>query len=238
MRERALVMAVEGHRTIVLLPGGKFQKVRLDHPASVGQEVWLESRQGAYRYAPSAVAAAILLIAIGVAGPHFFGSPPAVAAFSLDFAPSIDFGVSKDGRVVSTKAFNPAGRRLLQQAKVMGMPAKTAALTLTRIGVADHMVSAEEPYVLVGGVVGQGSGAWFKALAQAEVTLVRKKKWGINVVVAETHGSPAQYSHVGESIGRSLLIARSFSAVGKGPEESALPKILSRSGVLAASSGP
>ena len=237
MRERALVMEVENQRVTVALPGGRFQRLRLSQPVVVGQEIWLESRQPRDIYALSA-AAAVFLLAIGVVGPHLMTpSAPAVAAFSLDFAPSIDFGVSKSGRVVSVKAFNQAGARLLRQASVMGMPATKAALTLTRVGVQDHMVSTAEPYVLVGGAVGRGSSAWFRALAKAEVTMVRRNNWQINVVVAETHAQPMKFSHLSTSIGRYLLDARTFAAPLGVSQSLGLATVLSQSGVLAAS-GP
>ncbi|MCL4521035.1 MAG: hypothetical protein M1415_05535, partial [Firmicutes bacterium] len=96
----------------------------------------------------------------------------------------------------------------------------------------DHMVSTSDPYVLVGGAVGQGSGAWFRALTKAEVRLVHDHKWDINVVVAETHAAPAQYASLDTSIGRSLLDARTFASTVQVAQPSDLTSILSRSGVL------
>ncbi len=234
MRERALVMEVANRRITVMLSGGRFQRVGLNQPVTVGQEIWMESRS-VQNFYPAVAAAVLCLVVIGALGPRLVAPAPPAAAFSLDFAPSIDIGVSARGRVVSAKSFNSAGARLLNQASVMGRSATAAALTLTRIGVSDHMVSTSDPYVLVGGAVGQGSGAWFRALTKGEVRLVHDHKWNINVVVAETHAAPVQYASLDTSIGRSLLDARTFASTVQVAQPSDLTSILSRSGVLEAS---
>jgi hypothetical protein len=226
-------MAVTGRRITVLLPGGRFQKVAVKDPVAVGQEIWLEPRSARETYGP-AMAAALCLLVIGVGGGQLLAPPPAVAAFSLDFAPSVDVSLSQAGRVVAVKAFNQAGKRLLQQSSVVGLSATKAALVLTREGFDDHMLSRRSPYVLLGGVVGQGNGAWFNTVTRAEVQMVRQQNMGISVVVAETHESLSHFAHVGMSIGRYVLNTRSFSA-GQPSPSLGLPAMLTRSGVLLAS---
>lgn len=234
MKQKALVMAVDGRRATVLFAGGRFENIRLRAAATVGQEIWVPpAMPTAQRYGFS-VAAAVMLMAFLVAVPRFTAGPPVVAAFSLDFTPSINLGVSGSNRVVSVRAFNSAGRRLLRQDSVLGMTAVDAALTLTRSGVADHMVSRSDRYLLLGGAIGSGSGSWFAKITEAEVKMVRDQGLDMEVVVAETHSVPTDFSALEASIGRNVLNSRSVvSPASNGPAPS-LMTVLSRSGVLAA----
>ncbi len=236
MKNRALVIAVHGRRATVLLPGGKFERIRLRERAAVGQEIWVQPARPIAEYA--ALAAAGLLLA-GVVLPRLMAPSTKVASgFSLDFAPSINFGVSRTGKVVSVHPLNAVGRRLLAKKSLIGMPATQAALFVTRSGVAQHMISTANPYLVVGGAVGSGSRAWFHALVHAEVGMVRQKGWNIEVVVAETHGSANSLLKSNISIGRYVLDTRNFAQPTMMSASQSLPSLLSQSGVMAASASP
>ncbi len=236
MKNRALVMGVHGRRVTVLLPGGKFQHVRMRERVAVGQEIWVEPARPVAEYAGLAAAGLLLT---GILLPHLMAPSTRVASgFSLDFAPSINFGVSRSGKVVSVHPLNTVGRRLLNQKSLVGMSATQAALVVTRSGVAQHMVSTASPYLVVGGAVGSGSRAWFRSLVRAEVGMVRQHGWNIDVVVAETHDSANSLLKSNISIGRYVLDTRNVAQSGMMSASQSLPSLLSQSGVMAASASP
>lgn len=234
MRRKALVLETSGSGTVVVLPGGEFRRVRLREPVTAGQEVWIETgidRVGGYRWPAAAVAAAAGLSVLFV---HLLTPAPLAAVVSLDFKPSLNLNVNGAGRVVAVESFNQAARELTRRTPVVGMKLQAAVLTLTRAGVEAHMVSRRHPYLLLGGAVEEQSDPWFHRVARAEVALVQKQHWPLNVVVAETHDQPSRVEARPLSVGRYLLAMRTLGGSPPGGAESvSLSTLLSQSGVVA-----
>lgn len=78
----------------------------------------------------AALAACLALLALGVAGGHWLLVPSAYVA--IDVNPSLELGVNRLNRVVSTQAFNQDGQDLLDAADVRGMAYEDALTALER----------------------------------------------------------------------------------------------------------
>lgn len=78
----------------------------------------------------AALAACLALLALGVAGGHWLLAPSAYVA--IDVNPSLELGVNRLNRVVSTQAFNQDGQDLLDAAAVQGMTYENALTALER----------------------------------------------------------------------------------------------------------
>lgn len=121
---RALVLERRGSYAIVLTPGGRFARVRAPH-AAVGEEIDTGRlaglpAAGLRPYGYAAAALAVLLAVLPAALPH---ANAQVAAYAtLDLNPSVEFGLSSSGVVVTSKGLDRDGRRVLAQVQSNGQP--------------------------------------------------------------------------------------------------------------------
>ncbi|MDA8195202.1 MAG: hypothetical protein M0Z53_14605 [Thermaerobacter sp.] len=207
MRIRALVMAVDGPKATVMLPGGEFRTISTRHQSLVvGQECWIPATSWPPGAIPAIGAAALVLLAAAI--PNWLGPavPVQTAVISLDINPSINLMV--DGTtVMGADGLDSAGRTVLSQTPLVGMTATRAVLALTRQAARDGYVSSQHPIILVGGAFDSAVPPWFAALVKAEGRLVAAHHWPVHVISVQT-ASPALLAamrHPDVSVGRYLL---------------------------------
>jgi len=100
---------------IVLTPDGKFEEVSLPKDARVGQEIELKK---VVPYFKQLIAAASILLLV-VTGQLYPGwLLPAAAYVSLDINPSVELSVDAGKMVITARALNADGGRLLSEVKV------------------------------------------------------------------------------------------------------------------------
>lgn len=164
MRERGLVLEVQGQEAVVLTQAGEFRRLRLRSPLpQVGEEIILPrpSRQPWWQWA----AAAVLLVAVSAAAlgtwlpareeaavkPPGEGTGPAAPSLpvvrwvTIDINPSVELGLDGDDRVVSARALNEDGARLLGGLALQGKPAQEAVEEVASRAVAKGYLVAGAP---------------------------------------------------------------------------------------------
>ncbi len=141
---RALVLERRGSYAIVLLPGGRFARIRAPL-AAVGEEIEMTRPAGApvtahlrpYGYAAAALA--VLLALLPAALPH---ANAQVAAYAtLDVNPSVQFGLSASGEVVSAQGLDADGIRVVQQSRPDGRPLSGAVSAILAAAHADGLLT-------------------------------------------------------------------------------------------------
>lgn len=223
---RALVIGVERRHATLLLPGGQFRRVRMSTgDLAVGQECSVPARP------PSAAGwisgAAVLLLCANLLG--MGAGPRASAVVSLDINPSISLVVGgKQPAVIQASGKDPAGRTLLDQLPVDGMPVAQAVTDLTAQAKTDGYLSLRHPFIVLAAAFrGRGQQQWFERVSAAERQFLRQHgDWrGKLVVLSVISSHPLQQVAADpDTIGRSLLWGESHPD-GAGHESAPLPQV-------------
>ena len=223
---RALVIGVERRHATLLLPGGQFRRVRMPTgDLAVGQECLVPARL------PSALGwisgAAVLLLCANLLG--MGAGPRASAVVSLDINSSISLVVGgKQPAVIQASGKDPAGRALLDQLPVDGMPVAQAVTDLTAQAKTDGYLSLRHPFIVLAAAFrGRGQQKWFERVSAAEGQFLRQHgDWrGKLVVLSVISSQPLQQVAADpDTIGRALLWRESHPR-GGGHESAALPQV-------------
>ncbi|PSR32622.1 MAG: hypothetical protein C7B46_13460 [Sulfobacillus benefaciens] len=190
LQERALVMDITNKYATVMLPGGRFRRIRRrGRHLVVGQEIWLGKEQfGTLSAAALAVAvsfAAILLAFQGVAP----ASVQAIGVVSVDINPSINLLVTSQRTVAKAAGLDAAGRHILSQYQPVGASVANAVVTITGIAVHDGYSGSGRSVVLIGGVFKHGVPLWFASVVGQERHAVNLHHWPLSVAaVAVSNG--------------------------------------------------
>lgn len=115
----------------------------------------------AFRYALVAICAFLLL---GAGGYSFYRQP--VSYISIDVNPSVELGINRFGRVVSTNAYNEDGQVVLQQLSLMNIPYVEAISALLAKESSSGFL--KEDSLLVFTVVSAQDASIMKELSDAE----------------------------------------------------------------------
>ncbi len=140
---RALVLERRGSYAIVLMPGGRFARVRAPY-AAVGEEIETGRHArlpaaGLRPYGYAAAALAVVLAVLPAALPH---ANAQVAAYAtLDLNPSVEFGLSSSGVVVTSKGLDRDGRRVLAQVQPNGQPFSSVVSDVLRKAADDGLIA-------------------------------------------------------------------------------------------------
>ena len=154
---RGLVLERRGRHAIVLLPGGEIRQVHAAR-ASAGDEILLAApahRAPARRYGYAAAALALVLAVLPAELP--LAQAKVVAYATVDINPSVQLGLSAGGTVLTSRALDADGRRVLATAAVRGEPLSAAVASLLRAAKAQGFISAARLTAVI--VAGYGSGA-------------------------------------------------------------------------------
>ncbi len=169
---RALVLERRGRHAIVLLPGGELRRIRAPH-ALAGEEILLPSqparvpmRRFAYAAAGLAGVLAILPATLPLA------QAKVVAYATVDINPSVEFGLSAGGTVLTATGLDKDGHRVLATARVRGEALSVAVDTLLRTASAQGFIAKGRPAAVI--VAGYGAGeASVPAAVQGQLRLAR-----------------------------------------------------------------
>ena len=113
-------------------------------------------------YFPRYAAVLCLLFLLGTCGYSFFGRP--VSYVSIDVNPSIELGINRLGRVVSTNAYNRDGRQILKGIKLKNLPYPEAVGRLLEYEAAENFLT--ENSLLVFTVISRNSESITQKLAE------------------------------------------------------------------------
>lgn len=210
MGSRAVVIAVEKNRATVLLAGGQFKRIKvIREQLVIGQELNMPL-PAPWHAMKRAVGAAAILAAMMMGANSYLSYPVhASAVVSVDIKSSIDMVVGGSTPVVLQVAgLGHAGRKLLGQTSLEGLPVKTALHTVTQWANKDGYLSSGQSYVVLGAISRRPSLAWFGKLCHEEKTfLTDNTSWHGKLVTVSmvTHHALGSYARYGISIGRYLL---------------------------------
>lgn len=121
MKRTAIVLELSENNALVMKSGGEFARVKRQASWQIGDSVLLiETPKVTYLKRVSLVATSFLFIIVAAfIGYNSFISPHAI--ISVDINPSIELGVNRMQKVVSTKAYNDDGEKLLESFSLKGM---------------------------------------------------------------------------------------------------------------------
>ncbi len=209
MKDRAVVLEINGRRATVLLPGGQFRTIKT-RPLGmvVGQEVWVSNPRARRIWQAGAVVASTLaLVLVSLADVMAPAVPLAVAVVSVDINPSVNLMVGNHQQVIAAVGLDRAGRRILSQYRPTNVPVVVAVEEITQWAVQDGYVSTKTPTLLIGGAFSGSVPSWFPTLARQETDMVKKKHWPLEVVRVATQNKDvvASMGRSPISVGRYLL---------------------------------
>ncbi|MDD4238314.1 MAG: anti-sigma factor domain-containing protein [Desulfotomaculaceae bacterium] len=150
MNEHGMVVKIKRNTCIVLTPDGEYREVPLPGGAvpRLGQEIQLKGRKR-LPYLKQLMAAASLFIIL-MAGLLYFGeTPPAAAYLTIDINPSIELAVSTEGKVISARAMDAEGEKILAEVKVKGRDLREAVGLLVTQSIADNYIEESGDNVIL-----------------------------------------------------------------------------------------
>ncbi|MEW6522566.1 MAG: anti-sigma factor domain-containing protein [Bacillota bacterium] len=146
VRERGVVVAIQGRRGVVLSRDGEFRQVKLTGPVSLGDEVYLPRPVVSSRLAQ--IAAVLVVMVMAGWWWQWIQLGPVVAYVSLDINPSLELGVDARWRVVDATGLNPVGAGLLAEVSYRGRHVRDVVAELVDRAVST-VASSTERMVLV-----------------------------------------------------------------------------------------
>ncbi len=150
MNDRGMVVKIKRKTCIVMTPEGEYREVPLPGGAvpRLGQEIKLEARKR-FPYLKQLMAAASLFIVL-LAGMLYLGeTPPAAAYLTIDINPSIELAVSTAGKVISARAMDEEGERILAEVKVKGRDLREAVGLIVAQAVTDNYIEESGDNVIL-----------------------------------------------------------------------------------------
>ena len=124
----ALVIEIRGRSAVVMKTGGEFAAVRAKRDWAEGDIVSIREQDNSFR-ALYAAAACLAVVLIGVFGVYNLYSAE-TALVSIDVNPSIELGLNRYGRVVSTTYYNIDGEKVLSSLDLHGKKYDAALASL------------------------------------------------------------------------------------------------------------
>lgn len=124
----ALVIEKRGHTAVVMKTGGEFVSVRAKHGWAVGDIVFIKEKDNSFR-AIYAAAACLVLALVGVFGGYNLYSAE-TALVSIDINPSMELGLNRYNRVISTTYYNIDGEKVLSALDLQGKKCDAALAAL------------------------------------------------------------------------------------------------------------
>ncbi|MEW6625116.1 MAG: anti-sigma factor domain-containing protein [Bacillota bacterium] len=125
MRHKGILTEVKGKKGIILTPRGEFVQVTVSKGAKIGSEIEFSRKPSVLPL----VAGFIILLLISFSVLNTMN--PAVAAYvALDFNSGIELGLDKNLKVVSVKALDSSGEKIINNVHVKGKPLEVAVATI------------------------------------------------------------------------------------------------------------
>ena len=150
MNERGMVVKIKRKTCIALTAEGEYRETPLPGGAvpRLGQEIQLAPMRRR-PYLKQLMAAASLFIIL-MAGFLYLGeTPPAAAYLTIDINPSIELTVSTAGKVISARAIDDEGEKILAEVKVKGRDLREAVGLIVAQAVADSYIQESGDNVIM-----------------------------------------------------------------------------------------
>ncbi|MDA8442469.1 MAG: anti-sigma factor domain-containing protein [Peptococcaceae bacterium] len=155
---KGVVAQIEKNNFILITPQGEFVKARAaGRKPNLGQEIEGEHFAPAWRKLALAAAAVLLIGLMLPFYPLLTASAQPAAYVSLDINPSVELGVNKQGSVIEVKAFNQAGKALLDGPGVAQTNVYQAVQNLVSKAIQAGYIQQSASNLLVISYTGDGS---------------------------------------------------------------------------------
>jgi hypothetical protein len=150
MNARGMVVEVNHKTCIVLTPDGEFREVALTEGQCLrlGQEIQLPERKS-LPYLKQLIAAAAIFIVM-FTGLLYYGDVPTAAAYlTIDINPSIELAVSDAGKVISARAIDDDGEKILNKLRLNGLELREAVKLVIAQAVKDTYIQGSSNNVIM-----------------------------------------------------------------------------------------
>ncbi|MGI6119543.1 MAG: anti-sigma-I factor RsgI family protein [Desulfosporosinus sp.] len=149
---KAVVLEKSGSRYTVLGRDGSFRQVRRRINAEIGEE--FEIRTGLDIFGGIRVwagaAALFLLVLTALLWGNLYHAPTAVALFSVDINPSLEFVLDAQGDVLELKTQNEDAKRMLSQIDLQGKPLEEVLEQIVTQAYDQQFLRPDHQWVVVG----------------------------------------------------------------------------------------
>ncbi|MFD0961282.1 anti-sigma factor domain-containing protein [Paenibacillus chungangensis] len=156
--KRGVVMSINKKYSTVMTADGQFVRVPLQGSPQIGEEILFEEafrRPGSfrtlYRYAAAAAVTGVLLTACLLYALSQVN--PVVAYLTIDINPSLEMGVDKNANVLTLRALNEEGERLVAGFHYKGMDIDTAASVMLQRAADEHYLDEPHRDILITNVL-------------------------------------------------------------------------------------
>ncbi|MGO0122190.1 anti-sigma factor domain-containing protein [Desulfothermobacter acidiphilus] len=201
---KGLVLAVKNKQALVLTPEGEFLQVPAEG-REVGEELIFSPTRRGWLY-PALALVASLLVVLG--GSLYYWCCPAPAAYlSLDINPSLELGISREGKVVSSHPYDKEAEQLLATVKLKDLPLEQALdLLLARAESAGYLGGNGEGVVLIAVLQSRPVLAPQEIASWAEAALAKDRKQVKLMILELPLSFQTESSQKGLSPGRYALL--------------------------------
>lgn len=179
-----IVFRLEGCKAIILKADGSFVSVSAKNGWKVGETVTL-STPVKNRLRPAlAIAACLAVVTLGGLGLNQFYALP-VSLISLDVNPSIELGVNRWGRVVTSTALNDEGAQILTEALTKNTAYQDALSNILNVEGESGYLATDANVVLT--VFSPNEAVQSSLLSELQAVVDSKIAFYSNQITAEYH---------------------------------------------------
>jgi len=145
-----MVVEVNRKNCIVLTPDGEYRRVALakGQRPRLGQEIQLPERKS-LPYLKQLIAAAAIFVVVCAGLLWYGGAPTAAAYLTIDINPSIELAVSNEGKVISARAIDDDGEKLLNKLRLNGLELPEAVKLVIAQAVKDTYIQGSSNNVIM-----------------------------------------------------------------------------------------
>ncbi|HZW83894.1 MAG TPA: anti-sigma factor domain-containing protein [Candidatus Deferrimicrobium sp.] len=151
---KGIIAEVDKNKCVIITRDGQFLKVNNPSRAIVGEEIEISQVSSSRMRLFSAMVAVLLLCLIIPSFNVLIASAKPVAYLSLDINPSLDLGIDKDGKVVSVKAFNSAGEKLINASSITKLKVDEAVQKLIEQAIKQGFINYSKTNLIVAAYTG------------------------------------------------------------------------------------
>ena len=149
---KAVVLEKSGSRCTVLGTDGSFRQVHSRLNAQVGEEIEIQIGREYFSGLRvwAGVAAMFCMILTALLGWNLYQAPTAVALFSVDINPSLQFTLDDQGHLLKLQTQNEDAKRMLSEIDLTGKPIDEVLGQIITQAVNQRFLNSEQHWVVVG----------------------------------------------------------------------------------------
>ncbi|MFZ5943315.1 MAG: anti-sigma-I factor RsgI family protein [Bacillota bacterium] len=153
MIQKGLVLSVNRNKVVVLTPDGQFlERTFRGNPPQIGSEIELSQSTSSKRqiWTMMGIAAMLALIFIPLlAFPGILIPNTPVAFVTIDINPSLELGLDKYERVISSRGLNEDGRELIDKIDLIGVSLQDALEIVTTEAIRENYIKPEKENAVI-----------------------------------------------------------------------------------------